>query len=277
MAGTAATGVKLERMLLHRLGKAISDYALVKPGDRIAVGLSGGKDSFSLLDLLVKLKRKSPVPFDVMAVTIHNGSEFFQFDLVRDYLESRGIPFHLERTEITTIVEQKRRPGSPYCSLCARLRRGALYGAVQALGCNKLALGHHLDDAAETLLMNLFFEGSLKAMPPKLLAENGRTTVIRPMTYIPESMLRDYAAESGFPIIDCGCWLCGEKDQERARMKRLVEEVAGRYPQVRRSMLAAMTRVEPRFLLDTDLYDFEAEEAPAGGEADGRIVTGDRR
>jgi len=270
MAGTAATGIKLERILLHQVGKAIFDFDLIKAGDRIAVGLSGGKDSFSLLDLLLKLRRKSPVPFDVVALTIHNGSEFFQFDLVRDYLEEKGVPFHLERTGITSIVEQKRRPGSPYCSMCARLRRGALYGAARSLGCNKLALGHHLDDLAETLLMNVFFEGSLKAMPPKLMAENGRTTVIRPMVYVTESMLRDYASESGFPIIDCGCWLCGEKDQERARMKRLIEGVAGRYPHVRRSVLSALMRVDPRFLLDRSLYDFDVEEGGLGAAGAGR-------
>ena len=159
-------------------------------------------------------------------------------------------------------MEEKLRPGSPYCSLCARLRRGALYGAAERLGCNKIALGHHLDDAAETLLMNLFFEGALKAMPPKLLAENGRITLIRPLLYTPESMLVDYAREQGFPVMDCGCWLCGEQDQERAKMKALVSEVAKRYPEVRKSILTALTRVQPRFLMDRTQHDFEREEPP---------------
>jgi tRNA 2-thiocytidine biosynthesis protein TtcA len=272
MDGVTATGAKLERMLLHRVGKAIADYSMIRSGDRVAVALSGGKDSFSLVKLLTLLKRKAPVPFDVIALTIHNGSEFFQADLLEDYLRREGIPFHLEPTGITAIVEEKRRPGSPYCSLCARLRRGALYGAVERLGCNKLALGHHLDDAAETLLMNLFFEGSLKAMPPKLLAENGRVSIIRPLAYVSEALLFDYAREQGFPVIDCGCWLCGEKDQERARMKALVAEVAARYPQVRRSILTALTHVEPRFLMDPRWHDFDGEEAdfgaPDGSAAD---------
>ncbi len=267
LKGPPVTGVKLERMLLHRVGRAIADYGLVREGDRVAVALSGGKDSFSLLRLLWTLKRKAPVRFDVVAVTVHNGSELFQSDLLEDYLGREGIPFHLVRTDIAAVVEEKRRPGSPYCSLCARLRRGSLYGALGELGCTKLALGHHLDDAAETLLMNLFFEGALKAMPPKLLAENGRVTVVRPLLYVPESMLADYAREQGFPVIDCGCWLCGEHEQERARMKAMVAEVAARHPDVRRSILTALTRLEPRFLMDPRWHDFEREEAGHGDPA----------
>jgi tRNA 2-thiocytidine biosynthesis protein TtcA len=259
-----ASGAKLERMLLHRTGKAIGDFSLIKPGDRVAVALSGGKDSFSLLRLLSILQRKSPVRFDLVAVTVHNGSEGFRWDLLEAYLRREGYPFHLVKTEIVHAVEEKRRPGSPYCSLCARLRRGALYGAALALGCGKLALGHHLDDAIETLLMNLFFEGGLRAMPPKLLAENGRVSVIRPLLCVPESMLRDYARERGFPIVGCGCWLCGEKQQERARMKALVSEIAQRYPAARRSALAALTRLDPRFLMDPRWHDFETEEGPRG-------------
>ena len=259
-----ATGAKLERLLLHHTGKAIGDFSLIKAGDRVAVALSGGKDSFSLLRLLSILQRKSPVRFDLVALTVHNGSEQFRWDLLEGYLRREGYAFHLERTEITDVVEEKRRPGSPYCSLCARLRRGALYGAALALGCDKLALGHHLDDALETLLMSLFFEGSLNAMPPKLLAENGKVSVIRPLLYVSESMLQDYAREQGFPVVGCGCWLCGEKHQERARMKALVAEVAARHPAVRRSALAALTRIEPRFLMDPRWHDFDKEEAPRG-------------
>jgi tRNA 2-thiocytidine biosynthesis protein TtcA len=269
------TGDKLERLLLHRVGRMVGLYALIKPGDRIAVALSGGKDSFSLLRLLWLLRRRAPIPFDVTAVTIHNGSEHFQDGLLREFLSQAGIPFHVVPTQITSLVEEKRRPGSPYCSLCARLRRGALYGAAERLGCNKIALGHHLDDAAETLLMNLFFQGALRAMPPKLLAENGRVTVIRPLLAAPESMLADYAREQGFPVIDCGCWLCGTQDQERVRMKALLSEISARYPAVRRSVLAAMTRLEPRFMMDPRWHDFEEEEAECGvadpGPAEGAL------
>jgi tRNA 2-thiocytidine biosynthesis protein TtcA len=264
MDATLATGVKLEKMLLNRAGRAIADFDLIREGDRVAVALSGGKDSFSLLRLLFLLQRRSPVSFEMTGLTIHNGSDLFQADLLEEYCRREGIPLHVERTSLAAVVEEKRRPGSPYCSLCSRLRRGALYGAAQALGCNKLALGHHLDDAAETLLMNLFFEGSLKAMPPKLLAENGRITLIRPLLYATEAMLADYAREQGFPIIDCGCWLCGEQDQERARMKALIAEVSGRHPKVRSSIQSALTRLEPRFLMDRRRHDFEEEEVPRG-------------
>jgi tRNA 2-thiocytidine biosynthesis protein TtcA len=269
------TGDKLERLLLHRVGRTVGRYELIRPGDRIAVALSGGKDSFSLLRLLWLLRRRAPIPFDLTAVTVHNGSEHFQDGLLREYLAQAGIPFHVVPTQITALVEEKRRPGSPYCSLCARLRRGALYGAAERLGCNKIALGHHLDDAAETLLMNLFFQGALRAMPPKLLAENGRVTVIRPLLAAPESMLADYAREQGFPVIDCGCWLCGTQDQERARMKALISEISARYPAVRRSVLTAMTRLEPRFMMDPRWHDFEKEEAEFGvadpGPAEGAL------
>jgi tRNA 2-thiocytidine biosynthesis protein TtcA len=251
-------------MLLHRIGGAVADFALIKQGDRVAAALSGGKDSFSLLRLLTLLRSRSPVKFDLIALTIHNGSEHFQSALLEDYLRSEGIPFHLERTEIVSIVEEKLRPGSPHCSLCSRLRRGALYGAAVGLGCNKLALGHHLDDAAETLLMNFFFEGSLKAMPPKLLAENGKVSIIRPLIYVTEQMLRDYASERLFPVIDCGCWLCGQAAQERKKMKSLVEDVSTRYPMVRMSMLSALSNLHPRFLMDRNWYNFESEEVQDG-------------
>jgi tRNA 2-thiocytidine biosynthesis protein TtcA len=257
-----ATGKKLERQLLHLVGKAVGDFRMLRDEDRVAVALSGGKDSFSLLGLLVLLQRHAPVRFEVAALTVHNGSDHFQADLLARYLASKGIPFHLEMTSLARIVEEKVRPGTPYCSLCARLRRGALYGAAQRLGFNKIALGHHLDDAAETLLMNLFFVGCLKSMPPKLRAENEEVAIIRPLYYVPEAMLRDYARERGFPIIDCGCWLCGEHEDERARMKRLVQDVSSRYGQVRQSMRKALGNLQPRYLADPQHHDFDLEDVP---------------
>lgn len=262
MADAARSANIIERTLLRRVGKAVADYSLIREGDRIAVGLSGGKDSFGLLDILLKLKARAPVSFEVVAVTVHNGSPDFRSDLLVEWLRERGIDFHIERTRILEIIEEKKRPGSSYCSMCARLRRGALYGAVEHLGCNRLALAHHLDDAAETLMMNLFFGGRLKAMPPKLLAENGRVSVIRPLAYVPESLMREYAEQKNFPLIDCGCGLCSVKEQERSKMKALIEEVAERYPEVRGSILSALRTVEPRFLFDVSLHDFSGEDAP---------------
>jgi tRNA 2-thiocytidine biosynthesis protein TtcA len=262
MVRALATGKKLERQLLHLVGKAAGDFGMFRDGDRVAVALSGGKDSFTLLRLLTLLSRSAPVRFEVAALTVHNGSEHFQAEILGEYLASEGIPFHLERTHLARIVEEKARPGTPYCALCARLRRGALYGAAQRLGFNKVALGHHLDDAAETLLMNLFFVGCLKSMPPKLRAENGRVAVVRPLYYVPEPMIRDYARERAFPVIDCGCWLCGEHDDERARMKRLIADVAGRYGQVRQSVRSALGNVMPRYLADPKRHDFELEDVP---------------
>lgn len=262
MVRALATGKKLERQLLHLVGKAAGDFGMFRDGDRVAVALSGGKDSFTLLSLLTLLSRSAPVRFEVAALTIHNGSENFQAEILGEYLASEGVPFHLERTHLARIVEEKVRPGTPYCALCARLRRGALYGAANRLGFNKVALGHHLDDAAETLLMNLFFVGCLKSMPPKLRAENGRVAVVRPLYYVPEPMIRDYARERAFPVIDCGCWLCGEHDDERARMKRLIADVAGRYGQVRQSVRSALGNVMPRYLADPKQHDFDLEDVP---------------
>jgi tRNA 2-thiocytidine biosynthesis protein TtcA len=255
-----ATGRKLEKVLLNRVGRAIADFSLLREGDRVAVALSGGKDSWSLTLLLEELRRRAPVRFDLVALTAHNGSESFQSGLIEDFLHKKGIQFHLEMTEISRLVPEKLRPGTPACSLCARLRRGALYRAAAKLRCNKLALGHHLDDAIETLLMNLFFEGALKAMPPKFLAENGAVTVIRPLIYVPEAMLAQYASEQGAPVVSCGCFLCGMDDSERKKMKELVASVSSRYPRARRAALRALANVQPRFLLDARLHDFGKEE-----------------
>jgi len=255
------TGIKLEKHLLHLVGKAIHDYGLIREGDRVAVALSGGKDSFSLLKLLEILRRRAPVRYEVAALTVHNGSDLFRTQRIERRLEREGVPFHLVPTQIIRVTEEKARPGTPFCSLCSRLRRGALYGAAIRLGFNRLALGHHLDDGAETLLMNLFFAGSLKAMPPKLLAENGRITVIRPLIHTAESLLRDYAREQDFPLMGCGCRLCDGPESERARMKGLVSEVSRRYGDARHSVRKALSNLQPRYLSDPNFHDFELEDA----------------
>jgi tRNA 2-thiocytidine biosynthesis protein TtcA len=246
-----ACGVKLERMLLHRTGKAIGDFSLIKPGDRVAVALSGGKDSFSLLRLLSLLQRRSPVRYDLIAVTVHNGSEGFRWDLMEAYLRREGHAFHLEKTEIVNVVEEKRRPGSPYCSLCARLRRGALYGAALALGCDKLALGHHLDDAIETLLLNLFFNGRAAALPPVLVSDSGHVPILRPLLYCTEADLDAYVRRLGLEAVGCACPVCPThpehefSDLKRKRVRAWIETLAAGIPNLRETARAALRSLEP--------------------------------
>jgi len=251
---------KEEKRLLHLVGEAVRDFSLISEGDRIALALSGGKDSFSMVRLLYLLRDRAPVRFELFPLTVHSGAAGFRGADLGDYLRARDVPHHLETTEIVSILRKKRRENSSACSFCARLRRGALYGAALRLGCNKVALGHHLDDLAETLLMNLFFSGSLKSMPPKLKAENGKIVLIRPMVYVPEELLRVYAEGAGFPVIDCGCALCEGMDGQRARMKQLVRIVADGYPEARQSLRKALANVLPRYLLDTSLHEFDLEE-----------------
>lgn len=242
--------LKLEKPLLRRVGKAIKDYNLIAEGDKIAIALSGGKDSWSLLHILNILKKRAPVHFDLIAVTIHNGSGLFQENKITDYLRENGYKYHVEKTNIYNLVQEKRREGSLYCSLCARFRRAFLYKSAAKLGCNKVALGHHLDDAIETLFLNLFFEGRTKAMPPILKADNGIHTLIRPLIYVEEEMLLKYAAALGFPIIDCGCWLCGGFDMKRKAMKTLIASQREKYPQIKGSILSAMKNIDAGYLLD---------------------------
>jgi tRNA 2-thiocytidine biosynthesis protein TtcA len=250
---------KLTKILLSRMGKAIKDFNMVEEGDRIAVGVSGGKDSYTLLYLLEEIRKKSPKKFEIVALNAHNGNKFYEWEKIEGFAKSVNVPFHLEKTSIIEIVMEKLRPNSYPCSFCARLRRAALYSAALNLNCNKLALGHHLDDAIETMLLNFFFQGSLKGMPPKLLAENRKIVVIRPLYYIPEPMIREFSEKMSYPIIDCACVISCDKQGERKEMKKVVEEISNRYPKARRSALNALKTVEPRYLADSKLYDFEKE------------------
>lgn len=242
---------------LHRLkravGRAVADFGLIEEGDRIMVGVSGGKDSYTLLHLLERLRQRAPVRFELMAVTVDSGYPGFRTDLIGAHLRASGVPFHIEPTEHYRIIEAKRRPGSSYCSFCARLKRGTLYGLAERFGCNKLALGHHLDDFVETLLLNQFFVGSLKAMAPRMLADNGRTTVIRPLVYVQEDEIIVHVREQGFPTVSCSCPGAGVADLRRQRMKGLLKELQQEIPFIRQSLLAALGNVQPRHLLDPNL------------------------
>jgi tRNA 2-thiocytidine biosynthesis protein TtcA len=244
---------KLFKRIKNGVGRAIADYSLIEEGDRIAVAVSGGKDSYSLLHLLEALRRRAPVKYELMAITIDSGYPGFRSDIIAGHLQESGFRYHVEKTDHYDIIKEKRRPGSSYCSICARLKRGVLYTLAQKFGCNKLALGHHLDDFIETLLLNQFFVGTLKAMAPSMLADNGETTVIRPLVYVEERDIISFARTNGFPVVCCCCPVCGKADHQRKRMKQLLTELERENPSVKRSLLTALANVQPRHLLDRQL------------------------
>lgn len=244
---------KLYKRIKNGVGRAIADFNLIEEGDRIAVAVSGGKDSYTLLHMLEALRRRAPVKYELVALTIDSGYPGFRADIVAAHLQETGVPYHVETTNHFEIIKEKRRPGSSYCSICARLKRGVLYTLAQQFGCNKLALGHHLDDFIETLLLNQFYVGSLKAMAPRMLADNGATVVIRPLVYVEEQEIIPFARQNGFPVVCCCCPVCGTADLQRQRMKTLLAELERENPSVKRSLLRALANVQPRHLLDREL------------------------
>jgi tRNA 2-thiocytidine biosynthesis protein TtcA len=241
---------KLFRRIKKQVGQAIGDFDLIEEGDRIAVGVSGGKDSYTLLYLLNELRKRAPVKFELIAVNVESGFPGYRCEIIEDYLQARNFHYYMKKTNCYRIIEEKRRPGSSYCAFCARLRRGVLYTLAIELGCNKIALGHHLDDFIETLLLNQFYVGTLAAMSPKLLADNGQTTIIRPLVYVEESDIIQFSRRHGFPVVCCACPVCGTVDQQRQKMKQLIRTLALDIPNIRRSMLAALGNVHPRHLLN---------------------------
>jgi len=235
---------RLERRLSTRLGQAIGDFELIAPGDRILVGVSGGKDSWVLLHLLRALQRRAPVAFELIALNVDQGFAGFRADLVEDYLRAEGYRYEMRSARINLTVKEKIQPGDTFCSLCARLRRGALYRYADELGANSIALGHHADDFIETLLLNLFFNGQTKAMPARLRAENGRHVVIRPLVYAWEDEIADYSRAKGFPVVCCACPGCKDPTLQRHRVKRLLRELERGHPGLKRSLLGALGRVD---------------------------------
>lgn len=244
---------KLYKKIKNQVGRAIADHGLISEGDRIAVAVSGGKDSYTMLHILESLRQRAPIRFEIMALTIDSGYPGFRTDIIAAHLTEHGFEHHIEHTGHYSIMQEKRREGSSYCSICARLKRGALYELAQRFGCNKLALGHHLDDFAETLLLNQFFVGSLKSMAASMLADNGITTVIRPLVYVTEAQIIRFASARAFPVVCCRCPACGDADMQRKRMKRLISELERDIPHIRQSILRALSNVQPRHLLDREL------------------------
>ena len=243
----------LEARIAKKVTKAITEYNLIEDGDRVMVGLSGGKDSWALLQILDILRQRAPISFSLIGVTVDSGYDGYRHDLISSTCEARGWEYRIVHTEIGDVMEDLLASDATPCSLCARLRRGVLYRLANEVGATKIALGHHLDDFIETLLLNLFFAGALKAMPARLVSDNGEHVVVRPLVGVTESEARQYAKERSLPIISCCCPACGDLSLQRQRVKRLILDLEREHAGVKQSMLKALGNVMPRHLLDTRL------------------------
>jgi tRNA 2-thiocytidine biosynthesis protein TtcA len=262
---------KLSKRLHRQVGLAIADFNMIEAGDKVMVCLSGGKDSYALLDVLLSLRERAPVDFELVAVNLDQKQPGFPAHVLPQYLRTRGVPFHIEDQDTYSIVKRLVPEGQTMCSLCSRLRRGILYRVASELGATKIALGHHRDDMVVTLLMNMFFGGRLKGMPPKLASDDGRHVVIRPLAYVAETDLERWAAHRQFPIIPCT--LCGSQDSlQRVQIKAMIRDWERQYPGRIDNMLHAMGHVVPSHLMDRRLHPFTSLKAsgvadPGGDKA----------
>jgi len=247
---------KLAKKLCRLMGQAIADFQMIEDQDRVMVCLSGGKDSYAMLDILMKLRERAPIQFELIAVNLDQKQPGFPEQVLPTYLRKLGIPFHIEEQDTYSIVKRVVPEGKTTCGVCSRLRRGILYRVADEIGATKIALGHHREDILETLLLNMFYGGKLKAMPPKLRSDDGNHIVIRPLAYVPEKYLERYALQQDFPIIPCN--LCGSQENlQRNAMKALLKDWEKQHPGRVASIFRAVTQVVPSHLLDSKLFDFK--------------------
>jgi tRNA 2-thiocytidine biosynthesis protein TtcA len=262
---------KLSKRLHRQVGEAIADFNMIEAGDKVMVCLSGGKDSYAMLDILLALRARAPVAFDIVAVNLDQKQPGFPAEVLPNYLAQLGVPFHIETQDTYSIVKRLVPEGQTMCSLCSRLRRGILYRVASELGATKIALGHHRDDIVVTMLMNMFFGGRLKGMPPKLQSDDGRHVVIRPLAYVAETDLERWAVVRGYPIIPCT--LCGNQENlQRRQVKAMLRDWERQYPGRSDNMLRAMAHVVPSHLLDGNLHPFRTLRADGQARADGDIA-----
>ncbi len=259
---------KLEKRLCREMGRAIVDFNMIEEGDKVMVCLSGGKDSYGMLDILLKLKARAPIHFDIVAVNLDQKQPGFPEHVLPEYLRSTGVPFHIEEQDTYSIVKDKIPEGKTMCSLCSRLRRGILYRVADELGATKIALGHHRDDMLQTFFLNMFFGGKLKGMPPKLVSDDGRHIVIRPLAYVAERDLIRWAEHRQFPIIPCT--LCGSQENlQRKQVAAMLREWEKKHPGRIENMFSALGNVVPSHLMDASHYDFRGLKVTGVPDADG--------
>jgi tRNA 2-thiocytidine biosynthesis protein TtcA len=257
---TAFEANKLSKRLHRQVGQAIIDFNMIEDGDKVMVCVSGGKDSYALLDILIGLQQRAPIGFELIAVNLDQKQPGFPQHVLPEYLARRGVPFHIENQDTYSIVKRLIPEGQTMCSLCSRLRRGILYRVATELGANKVALGHHRDDIIVTLLMNMFFGGRMKGMPPKLVSDDGKHIVIRPLAYVAETDLERWADVRQYPIIPCT--LCGSQEGlQRAQIKSMLREWEKKHPGRSDNMLRAMSQLTPSHLLDRNLHPFATLQA----------------
>ena len=247
---------KLEKKLCRLVGQAIGDFGMIEDGDKVMICVSGGKDSYAMLDILMKLRERAPINFEIVAVNLDQKQPNFPAETLPSYLKSLGIQFHIEEQDTYSIVKRVIPEGKTTCGLCSRLRRGILYRVADELGANKIALGHHRDDILETLMLNMFYAGKLKGMPPKLRSDDGKHIVIRPLAYVPEKLLERYAQDMNFPIIPCD--LCGSQPNlQRQVMKEMLRDWEKKYPGRVENLFRSMHHIVPSHLMDGEAFDFQ--------------------